>query len=187
MNRIIITSFWALIIFFILFSNNSAYPVLNHNINKTVGYLFPQGWGFFTKDPKEVTIDVYQLLEDKTLKLTSINNFSLQNLFGFSRKARYIGYEFGKLEQSIPKTAYKNRLGSVCNIYPNTATVVKIPFIPKFYSINEEYIVYQYKIVPFAWINQNQEQYRPYLVARIKFEYSPSSSYNPKKYFESNR
>ena len=145
-----------------------------------------QGWGFFTKDPKEVTIDVYQL-EEKTLKLISINNFSLQNLFGFSREARYIGFEFGKLEQYIPKMDYKNGLGTICKTYPNTTTVVKIPFIPKFHPIGKEFVVYQYKIVPFTWINQNQEHYRPYLVARIKFEYAPSASYNPIEYFEKNR
>lgn len=186
MNKIIIISFWTVVVFLILFSNNSTYPILNYNTQKTMFYLFPQGWGFFTKDPKEVTIDVYQL-EGKALKLISMNNFSAQNLFGFSRKARYVGYEFGKLEQSIPKTAYKNEIGSIGKIYPNKSTIIKIPFIPKFYPLNKEYIVYQYKIVPFEWINQDQEQYRPYLVARIKFEYSPSASYSLKKYFEKNR
>lgn len=183
MNRVIITSFWALVVFFILSSNNnSSYPILNHNATKIISYLFPQGWGFFTKDPKEVTIDIYQL-EGKSLKLISINNFSTQNLFGFSRAARYVGYEFGNLGKHIPNTAYKNEIGSVCKSYPNKTTIVKIPFVPKLFHINKEYVVYQYKIVPFAWINQNQEQYKPYLVARIKFEYSPSATYNPKKYF----
>ncbi len=186
MYKVFITSFWALAILTILFSNNSSHPILGYNTSKAISYLFPQGWGFFTKDPKEVTIDVYQL-EEKTLKLISINNFSLQNLFGFSREARYIGFEFGKLEQYIPKMDYKNGLGTICKTYPNTTTVVKIPFIPKFHPIGKEFVVYQYKIVPFTWINQNQEHYRPYLVARIKFEYAPSASYNPIEYFEKNR
>jgi antimicrobial peptide system SdpA family protein len=186
MNRAIIISFWAVVIFFVLFSNNSSYPILNHNTKKAISYLFPQGWGFFTKDPKEVTIDVYEV-DNQNLKLVTINNFSLQNLFGFSREARYIGYELGKLEQYIPKTVYINKLGLVGQNYQKKATVVKIPFIPKFYSFNKEYVLFQYKIVQFAWINKNQEQYKPYLVARIKFQYSESALYNPKKYFEKNR
>ncbi|RKR05125.1 antimicrobial peptide system SdpA family protein [Flavobacterium sp. 90] len=186
MNKTIITSFWAVLVFFILFSNNPSYPILSHNTKKAFSYLFPQGWGFFTKDPKEVTIDVYQM-EKKNMKLVTINNFSSQNLFGLSREARYIGYELGKLEQYIPKKAYVNKLGFVGKTYPGISTVVKIPFIPKFYSLDKEYVIFQYKIVPFSWINKNQEQYKPYLVAKIKFEYSPSASYNPKKYFEKNR
>lgn len=183
MNRVIIICFWTLVSGVILLSNNSSYPILSYNTNKTINYLFPQGWGFFTKDPKEITIDVYQL-QNNTLKLISINNFSTQNLFGCSREARYIGYEFNKLAQSIPKIAYVDRIGSVFKSYPNKTYVVKIPFRPKFYLIDKEYVIYQYKIVPFAWINRNQEKYSPYLVARVKFEYSPSSSYNPKKYFK---
>lgn len=187
MNKIIITSFWILVISLILFSsNNSSYPILNYRTQKIIFTLLPQGWGFFTKDPKDATVDVYQL-EGKTLKLITINNFSLQNLYGFSRKARYIGYEFGKLGQCIPKTAYKNELGTVGKIYPKKITIVKIPFVPKFYPIDNEFIIYQYKITPFEWINKNQEQYSPYLVARIKFEYSPSLTSNiPKKHFETN-
>lgn len=183
MNKVIITSFWTLAVFAILFSNNSSYPILGYNTNKTISYLFPQGWGFFTKDPKEVAIDVYQL-EGETLKLISVNNFSVQNLLGLSREARYIGFEFGRLGQYIPKTIYKNETGDVSKIYPSTTTIVKIPFLPKFYPIGKEFVVYQYKIVPFAWINQNQEQYRPYLVARIKLEYDSSVSLDPQKYFE---
>jgi len=181
MNRIIIISFWLLVVLSILFSNNSSYPILNHKTTKTICHLFPQGWGFFTKDPKEVTLDVYQL-QGQELKLISINNFSIENVFGFSRKARYIGYEFSKLGQCIPKKAYKNEIGSFYRKYPSTSTVVEIPFIPKFYPLDKEYVIYQYKIVPFSWINQNQEQFKPYLVARIKFEYSPSSSISNKKY-----
>lgn len=186
MNRFIIIFFWSCIVLLILFSNNSSHPILNYNTSKTVSYLFPQGWGFFTKDPKEVTIDVYQL-ENKKMKLLSINNFSVNNLFGFSRKARYVSYEFSQVGQFIPKKTYLNKIGNICKIYPSLTTVVKIPFIPKFYPLNKELIIYQYKIVPFEWINQNQEQYKPYLVARIKLEYCLSASYNPKKYFEKNK
>lgn len=186
MNKVIIFVFWTWIIFLILFANNSSYPIFNYGTNKTISYLFPQGWGFFTKDPKEVTIDVYQL-EGKLLKLVTVNNFSTQNLFGFSREARYVGFELGKLEQYIPKNVYKNKLGEVHKNYPMKTEIVKIPFIPKFYPLNKEFVIYQYKIIPFSWINQNQEQYRPFLVARIKFVYALSASYNPKKYFERNR
>lgn len=176
MNKIIISAFWIFIVLLILLSsNNSSYPILNYKTQKTISTLFPQGWGFFTKDPKDATIDVYEL-QGKTLKLVTVNNFSQDNLFGFSRKSRYIGYELGKLGACIPKAAYKNEIGMVCKKFQSKATVVKIPFKPRFYSLNKEFVIYQYKIVPFEWINKKQEQYRPYLVARVKFVYSPTSN-----------
>lgn len=49
--------------------------------------MLPQGWGFFTRDPREDQLFVYKMSGDGLHKITQ-PNFSSGNLFGLSRLGR---------------------------------------------------------------------------------------------------
>jgi antimicrobial peptide system SdpA family protein len=52
-------------------------------------FLFPQGWSFFTRDPK-VDIFFFYKIEEGANDLISDRPFSLRNTFGLNRSTRYL-------------------------------------------------------------------------------------------------
>ena len=62
--------------------------------------LVPQGWSFFTKDPREENLDVYGLEEDKLRKYT-LTNQSVRSYFGLSRNNRRLSFEASLLSATV--------------------------------------------------------------------------------------
>ena len=137
--------------------------------------LIPQGWGFFTKDPKDVIIDAYEALPTKdSAQLLSVSNTSLKNLVGLSRNNRFVGYEISKLVPHIPGKAWKNKRGylDVGAIPPDSTSIIHtVTDTLAFFEVGRDYILHQYKPIPYAWSGKGQEKNRPYLVARIRLEH----------------
>ncbi|WP_121640698.1 SdpA family antimicrobial peptide system protein [Virgibacillus sp. Bac330] len=96
---------YSLLCFGVLFySIHSALPSTpiysNKAIEKAITKIFPQGWGFFSKDPREPTIDAIHIDGDETLAWP---NMSIQNIFGLDRFGRGQGIEAGRIHSKIPK------------------------------------------------------------------------------------
>jgi antimicrobial peptide system SdpA family protein len=167
----IIWSAWFLLIYGVVITYSLPTPIIKYDIKKNLITALPQGWGFFTRNPQEATVEAYAY-SNSELELISKGNTSLSNMLGFSRKSRYIGYELGTLLRHVPKKAWVNEKGEYLkNEIPPDPTIIlstdsiqqSLKFFPK-----GEYVFYQYKMIPFAWANNSQEQYRPYLVARLR-------------------
>lgn len=61
----------------------------------------PQGWGFFTRDPREPVITMYKVDSDESLSQILKSNNSPGTFFGFSRKNRRIHLEFMRLQSLV--------------------------------------------------------------------------------------
>lgn len=59
--------------------------------------LFPEGWGFFTKSPREEKYMLYKVLSTGQLYPIHRNNSSLKNWLGLSRGSRRINMEITKI------------------------------------------------------------------------------------------
>ncbi|HXS35869.1 MAG TPA: SdpA family antimicrobial peptide system protein [Flavipsychrobacter sp.] len=62
--------------------------------------IMPQGWAFFTKDPKEAKIYVYRVIKNKLYEV-SLKSTSAQNYFGISRENRIRCLQVGHISQRI--------------------------------------------------------------------------------------
>ena len=100
--------FWTISIFVTIISGIKVNIVqLPISITKKVSIFLPQGWGFFTKSPKEAEASIYKINTNNTLTLISINNASYLNHFGLSRKARKIGFEISQILKEIPDSSWQ--------------------------------------------------------------------------------
>ena len=73
-----------------------------------INAFFPQGWGFFTKDPREKMIELH-IEENGHLKRIDFLNNSALNYFGLTRKSRRIGMDVSIIyEQTKVHTFYED-------------------------------------------------------------------------------
>lgn len=74
------------------------------NQKYSMGLISPQGWGFFTKNPREDQYFLYKLKHD-TKELVTFRNTSSKNLWGVSKLSRRINLEFqrilGRVDESM--------------------------------------------------------------------------------------
>ncbi len=84
--------------FFLIFSASilSALPknplTPKKDITIYISQIWPQGWGFFSKSPKEEYLNVYKSNGDPSVQWP---NMKLSNLFGINRAGRAQGTEIG--------------------------------------------------------------------------------------------
>lgn len=79
-----------------------------YNISMTT----PQGWGFFTRNPREAQFVLYEL-EDSVPELVTFKNASSKNLFGFSRLSRRINLEFQRMLGRVNDSLWKEEISEL--------------------------------------------------------------------------
>ncbi len=75
---------------------------ISKSFNKITFAISPQGWGFFTRNPKEPLIDLYKIKDDKIKKI-SIPNASLKYFWGFNRGMRISSSQIAYFADQIPE------------------------------------------------------------------------------------
>lgn len=128
----------------------------------------PQGWGFFTKDPRDNQLDVYKI-ENEKIKRVTIKNFSMKTYFGVSRKARFIGYESAQIINSIDEKYWKSDIfGNLSEL--NNDIIFKYDNDSLKYLTKGTYIFITYKVIPYKWAKNNQEKNNPIEFAFVEIE-----------------
>ncbi|UOQ74652.1 SdpA family antimicrobial peptide system protein [Hymenobacter cellulosilyticus] len=130
--------------------------------------LLPEGWGFFTKSPRDEKNVLYRIMPDKTLEVAVHKNADPENLFGFSRRSRRTSMEFSRVMAHVKaKDWEKYQSYSLRDLLTSdTIAAVRVPYSTKQFNQLEKgtYIVKRYSIVPWAWAQYpehytNPEQY----------------------------
>ncbi|ATY84484.1 SdpA family antimicrobial peptide system protein [Kyrpidia spormannii] len=126
---------------------------------------FPQGWGFYSKNPRDSYFYVVRM-PDHQLPVGWPNN-SLSNIFGISRFGRAQGIEAGLIASEIPNSAYVftnvNPLWKLDELKPEL--VIKNPS-PSPTILGDIGIIYQ-PPVPWAWTKEADKIIMPSRVARV--------------------
>ena len=140
--------------------------VVSRKIKKYVGTFFPEGWGFFTKNPRDLQFEVYKI-ENKKVSRIDMSNHSAFNYFGLSRKARVIGYESSVIANEIDKKKWKkNEVKDISGFINDSSAVISQKKEFKF-LIPGEYIFKMYEPIPYAWAKKNQEKNNPYSFVKV--------------------
>lgn len=124
---------------------------------KTTKYLqafVPQGWAFFTRDPKEQQVYMYQV------KNSSVENINYRSgdpgfLFGATKTSRMQMFELSILFKEIPDSIWVTSRGN----FENTALLKKInPFnvVNKslLRSVTGLVVIEKIDPIPWAWIKR---------------------------------
>lgn len=132
-------------------------PILNSieakPLKTQLKVLIPEGWGFFTRDPREERLYVFRC-DSLNLKYVPNDNFSFESFFGASKKSRVYNLELGRLVSSIEKSDWHSWKSK------NTWCPMDLPTI---YQLNTqrsplicgEFYVVKREPVPWAWASSN--------------------------------
>lgn len=81
-------------------AKNNPVTTFNKDTQIKIGAIWPQGWGFFSKDPRSTNMKIYSLDNSKDIKLP---NMQIENIFGLNRKGRAQAIEAGRINSKIAK------------------------------------------------------------------------------------
>lgn len=122
----------AFFIFYLAVASLPSNPLKTKNIifnSSAIKKIFPEGWAFFTKNPKEDQIYFYQVnFGKKTVinKFLMTKNFALNNIFGIKRENRFIQTEFTKMANSINSNLWMTTYSDIGHCKPNSFNIIKI-------------------------------------------------------------
>lgn len=157
--KYITTKIFVIIIILItaLLSNKQQLIIKNVVFINFFNSLAPQGWGFFTKDPKEENFYLYKV-ENGKIENFNIMNFSKEYYFGLSRTPRIISIDVAFLTEKLQNKWHKNiSMDSISRIKPidikKNDSLTALPL--------GVYIIEVKKIVPLEWFNDNQNDFVP--------------------------
>lgn len=109
-NRVAFLTLLLSIVFIFLltvFKNSvgqSAYG-LSFKSKRIINLMVPQGWGFFTRNPREPSLQVYDMNSGKP-EVMLTPNAGCEHFFGISRKNRRIGMEASTMVGGIPDSLW---------------------------------------------------------------------------------
>lgn len=164
---LIISGIWVTIIFIIFSASIDNTTLYSKNFKMNINLVFPEGWSFFTKSPREEVLKVYKIKNNNEIVEIGFNNQSYFNYFGFSRKSRVITYESSIMASQVKRSLWEKHYGE--NIeYFNKDTIVNLKLNKEFKYLTEgDYIFKLSKPIPFVWRKDNQNQYKPYETVRV--------------------
>ncbi len=127
--------------------------------------LVPQGWAFFTRDPREDELYLLQInSKDSVVSFTKTNS-DKEFYFGASRKNRTIMIEFSLILSKINKNAWRagenNSFELERSIVPDT---ISLDFYPQ--NIKGDFYIVKQERLPWAW-SKNQSLVMPNTYAKI--------------------
>lgn len=152
---LLIVFFWTVLILYSLkFSLPNNALTLPHDSRQASNFfklLLPEGFGFFTRNPREQRYLVYKIT-DQEINLVTTQNTSFSNSFGLSRKSRCQNLETSYILSKVKKEDWlecKSTLTN-CSNYEKTPVLMieNSYFNPMFCGA---YIMVVQEPIPWAW------------------------------------
>jgi len=138
--------------------------------------FFPQGWAFFTRDPREAVDRAYR--PGPPLVPLLYANTSPRNLFGFGRGARTLNVELAALLHELPAAAWQPCDAPLqrcveAGAWAGTGGSVAIVNRATEPRICGDVVVERQPPVPWAWGRSIDETHMPSKVARLEVRCGP--------------
>lgn len=128
--------------------------------------FFPEGWAFFTRDPKEPVLDAYELTTNNHLRKCIFPNGDY--MFGASRKSRILGFQLSNILLSGETITWKNGYGRFQDSLGNVA-FQDIHSNEKFASFTKgKYILVLTERLPWLWAKNPLNTKIKFRLAAIK-------------------
>ncbi|MFF2375180.1 SdpA family antimicrobial peptide system protein [Streptomyces xiamenensis] len=123
-----------------------------HTVTPAVRSIAPQGWGFFTKSPREIELQPYVLRDGAWVNASLAPHGEPRHWLGFDRRSRSQGIEMALLINEAPGLTWTDcergtLTGCLASAAPPGPAVNRTP-AP---TLCGTVAVIQQKPVPFAW------------------------------------
>jgi len=126
---------------------------------------FPQGWGFFSKDPREEQFFAYDMKTGNSV-FTFPNNRP-ENFFGLRRYGRAQGIEYGRIYSNIPPSAWSTCKKDPMDCLNQLEKSIEVKNDIPNPTICGEVGVVNKKLVPWAWSKSRENIKMPSKVVRV--------------------
>ncbi len=157
--------------FFIVLADSVEYNSFNIGVetDKKVFTFIPQGWAFFTRNPREAQVQLFKCNGDKYEKYTHYHS-SYKNLFGLIRNSTRINYELTGIYSQIARDKFKDSESNIQTGYikelPSDIVYVENKFDNP--RVLGEYILVIQKLVPWNWSKNLEKEKMPCKIIRLK-------------------
>lgn len=146
-------------------------PIMQHSTFKsTVSTLIPQGWDFFSKDPREQYFDL--IPAENNQNILKWPNSSLDNHLGFDRSARAQGTETGMLYEQLDTknmTTCKEDLEQCIElIEKEQEEAIKIENRDIKQTICGDYYFVLIEPLPWAWSQSTDRKHKELKIQKIE-------------------
>jgi antimicrobial peptide system SdpA family protein len=132
--------------------------------SKLLKKTIPEGWGFFTKSPREDLIEIYRV-ENKKIEKVELRNTSYTSFFGASRKNRKLSMEVSIMSELVNESEWLKKTDMAKLVIPNK--IVKVDNKNLKYLKGGEFVLIKRQIVPWAWTDIVKPNQVPYEIAHI--------------------
>lgn len=128
---------------------------------------FPQGWGFYSKNPREEAISIFDY-ENEEMS-TSWPHNSKQNLYGLKRFGRAQGLEAGLVKSKVPDDYWIkcDEEPFTCAAGHNESDIITVNNETPFPTICGEQLIVLQEPVPWAWSKYKETVVMPSQIARV--------------------
>jgi len=164
-----LTVCWCIVLFYVI------HPALPFNALKlpaeshvNVSVWAPEGWRFFTRNPREDQTVLYRREGNGAWASASLGpNMRASNFFGFGRRARAQGIELGLLIYSQPKTIWASCEEEPDRCLERTTDAVAVRNRSPAPTLCGSVGVVMQNVVPWGWAISGEKFTMPSKVARF--------------------
>lgn len=143
--------------------------LLTRSLNRHVYAITPQGWGFFTRNPREPLIDLYSI-NGKHYNRLSLPNSSLKYFWGFNRGMRFSSSQTAYFVSQIPDSKWM--LDSDYDIDMLAQTIATVDVMNDFsYPLYcGKFLLVKTERIPWAWSKHRERLKMPRSVVVINVQ-----------------
>lgn len=146
---------------------------VNDEIKKNISMLFPSRWPFFSKDPREAYIYIFQKNSEGYTPHTNLPNSSAKNFYGAVNYQRAIGMEYGMIASQIDEDLWNtnNNGENLLQIINNdTIQTIQLNKDVKYTELEGEYLFVKIEPLPYLWRNKVNQLEMPSQFVKIKID-----------------
>lgn len=131
--------------------------------------ILPQGWAFFTKDPRETNYFAYEARNGELVSILQ-PNASPENYFGFTRRTRVRGVELGGIIERIANYQWVDCPNGAAADWSTVDTIPAQKVINTAYDPTFCGVIYleQKKAIPWAWSKSRQSISMPSKLIKLE-------------------
>lgn len=125
---------------------------LSDDVRNTVMSLIPEGWGFFTKSPRDPEMQVAVLRKGRLIKLNIVSSFQARYAFGFDRLSRAQGFEIdGLLDQLRSSSLWQGCQQSVTVCAQHLPVQKQLVNSVQFKTLCGNLVLFERRPIPWAY------------------------------------
>ena len=148
----VVLAFWTVVLSIVLVAAMPDNPLRLPSVwQQSVFKVTPEGWGFFTRNPRSPVDHVYKRVGDDWVRVNH-TNADVRNIFGIRKGTRMMGIELVYLQNKIQENAWQPCAG---DIETCLRTSGKQPTVTRNESMMREvcgeYVIDRRPPVPWAW------------------------------------